>query len=264
MKQGPKTFDLFVANLQPGTDYVPPPTRDSVEAARRRNNPPGTVVLEAQQEGVIITARTLDALNFEDNDQEAFEYFARTMGAVCLKTSWHNYAKYALGQSKKVDQINRRRLQLPIHAEISDENEIAYETRARNEQKLQEELSHVSTIGGLLVHAHRNQLESREYTARKQFGRAIGNAGLRLAATHLVGSRDTPEKLQLAVRDSGREALELSHTIYDGVHPTMAQLSDINSPLSVHLRRSAPTTVHDRIIEQTAYIHEVRSQRNET
>lgn len=262
MRKGPQVYDLPVANLNQLTGhYVPPRARSKVEAERRRKNPPNTVILEAQTDGIEILGRSFEAIA---EDQDIRDYFAREIGSVCLNTAWYSYANIQPDNSRpSIDNVGRRRLELPKHALIDDEGIVHYETGVNNQHEIEDGLLKAALLAVRLETAHKHELEKLTYRARKQFGHMIGNVGLRLAATPLIGNRDEdPYNVQTAVRDAGREAIEHSRELHDGTYPTVAQLVDLDSQLSVHLRRSSPTLMRDALINATAHVQEQRKVKN--
>jgi hypothetical protein len=262
MRRGPQTFDLPVANLsQLVGHYVPPPARDQLEIERRQNNPKNTVILEAQTDGVKILGKTFDAIA---EDLEVRDYFAREMGSVCLNTAWYSYANIQPDPSRPtIDNVGRRRLELPKHARIDDEGIVRYETALNNQHEIEDGLSKAALLALKLEAAHKHELETVTYRTRKQFGHMIGNVGLRLAATPLIGQRnDDPYDIQTAVRDSGRDAIEHSRELHEEAYPTVAQLIDLDSELAVYLRRKAPTAMRDALINATAHVQEERRVEN--
>lgn len=263
MKRGPQVYDLPVANLNQNVGhYVPPKARSEREAMRRRNNPANTVILEAQTDGTYILGKTFEYIA---DDERSGEYFAHVMGGVCLNTAWYSYANLHPDEIESAqDNVTRRRLELPKHIQIDDEGIPHYETERNNYHAITDGLARAANLANLLEIAHREEHEIRKYRLRKQFGHLIGNVGLRLAATPLIGARGEPYDIQTGVRNAGRDAIEKSREQYDGAYPTVAQLTDLDSQLSVHLRRTAPTPLHDALIAATAQIHKEREQKNST
>ena len=261
IQEGPKVYDLPVANLnQRSGHYVPPPARGKEEAQRRRSNPPKSLILEAQTDGVRVLKHSFEAIA---DDEDIRNYFAREMGSVCLNTAWYSYANIQADASRSaVDNVGRRRLELPRHARIDDNGETHYETAYNNRLELQDELSRTMKGAMKLESAHKKGLEKATYKTGKEFGHMIGNLGLRLAATPLIGSNASAYEVQTAVRDAGREAIEQSRELHDGTYPTVAQLIDSYSQLSVQLHRTAPTLMRDALIHSTETIQELRRVEN--
>lgn len=261
MKRGPQVYDLPVANLhQHVGHYVPPKARSDKEAKRRRKNPANTVILEAQTDGADILGRTFEYIA---EDEESRDYFARKMGGVCLNTAWYSYANLRPHEVESTqDNVTRRRLELPKHVRIDDEGIVHYETLLNNRYEIESSLSQTAHLAYQLETSHRERHEIKKYRLRKHFGHTIGNLGLRLAATPLIGVRDDPYVVQTGVRNAGRDAIETSRELYDGKYPTVAQLPDLDSQLAVHLRRDAPTPFRDALIEATAQVHTNRAQIN--
>ena len=262
MKRGPQVYDLPVANLHPYVGhYTPPKARDETEIQRRSMNPAGSLVLEAQHDGVKVMERTFRELL---GDEEAKSYFVRQMGGVCLNSAWYSYAHSIPGQSPHVnDNVTRRRLELPRHARVDDEGEVWYETVEGNDAWLEDDMTRAARLSKELELAHKRLTHDTAYQRRKQFGHTIGNIGLRLVASPLIGRRASAYEVQTDVRDAARYAIEQSREQYDGAYSTLAQLADRDSQLAVRLRREAPTTVRDAITDSMDIVENERNTENE-
>ena len=260
-ENGPRVFDLPVINLHQFIGhYVPPPARDEAEILRRKNNPKGSLILEMQSDGAEVLGKTLEIIS---DDKEVRNYFAREIGGVCLNTAWYSYANLPLDTSRaKLDNVGRRRLEFPKHARFDDDGNIYYETETNNIHELEDGFRLSTGLASKLEKAHKSGRHDDAYILRKQFGHKIGNTGLRLAATHLVGRPGSPYKVQTGVRDAGLNAIQNSRELFDGKYPTVAQLADDDSQLLVHLRRSSPTPMRDAIIEATSLVGDKRKVAN--
>ncbi len=258
MKRGPQVFDLPTANLHEHVGhYVPPRARNDDEVERRSRNPKGTVILEAQHDGVRIMQRMYELLG---DDRESRLQLSRELGAVCLNTAWYSYANIASSQDVVgSDNIARRRLNLPKHTWIYDDGQIAYETEEGDIAHSVDGMKAAVSLAAKLERAHVIGADSTERILQRQFGRAIGNVGLRLAAASLIGQREGEEEpyiIQTNVRNAGTDAIKRSRELYDNAYPTLAQLPDPDSQLSVRLHRSASTPVNSALIEATDQVLE--------
>lgn len=261
-ENGPQVFDLPVANLnQYVGHYVPPRARDEAEILRRKQNPKGSLILEMQADGVEILNKTLEIIG---EDKEVVNRFAREIGGVCLNTAWYSYANLPLNTSRaKIDNVGRRRLEFPKHARFDDAGEIYYETEVNNRHELEDGFKMSTNLAAKLEKAHKSGRDNNAYILRKKFGHKIGNIGLRLAATHLLGTIGKPYDIQTGVRDAGLSAIHDSRELHEGAYPTVAQLADSDSQLLVYLRRSSPTPMRDALIEASSYVEDKRKGNND-
>lgn len=230
-----KHFDLPVKHLDTDFDYVPPKARNQEEIERRRSLPPGTVLAEAQTRGVEIACRVIDYCVEHDDG----EYSARLLAATAMNTAWYNFARDAR-------TVMRRRLYLPIHGKTDPITRESLLTRASKHMHESAE------------QAHRVQrsIEGRHCTTtrfKKDLGIKLGDTSLVLAsverATEIEMARGESALAQRITREACLEALEQSRILYSDMHsnPTLAQLADSDSPLSVHWRRTAPNEALDAL-----------------
>lgn len=227
-----KDFDLPSRIEAKGAPYVPPKARDDDEIERRRRLPTGTLLAEAQRDGVAIAADIL--ADMEDPADLAFA--SRLLGASALNTSWYLFAEGA--------PVMRRRLKLPLLATEGDivrpdTIELVQARDRRLAEARRRADTHTQMVAFALAEAARDD-------SATNLGRLVGNTGLSIATVDLgdvftFGQGDNFE-VQDAVRERSlqtlRDARELGielHTI-----PSLAQLADPDSDLSVFWRRQAP------------------------
>jgi hypothetical protein len=233
-----KHFDLPVKHLEgEGEHYIPPKARESQEIERRKQLAPGVLIAEMQQKGIKIAKSILEIMI----DEEDTLFATRTLGASAINTAWHNYA-----QSAK--NVMRRTLTLPTYADLG------------------QEISKPNLINMALGHfdaaeLHATNLLNDGYERRRLYvkhkkliGTNLGSAAVVLAnAPHakVIAYFDNPAYQQLVSRQSALELLEDSRTLYKqvGSNPTLAQLSDNDSPLSVYWRRNAPDLAYQALEE---------------
>ena len=88
-KQPFKHFDLPTIHFAAGEGYVPPRTRDSIEADRRHNNPPDTLILEHQSIGV---AKLLALHDIAPDNPADRDYINENMAMALLNAAYHSSA----------------------------------------------------------------------------------------------------------------------------------------------------------------------------
>lgn len=244
MTQQPYThFDLPKQHLSEQSHYVPPAARNLAEVARRRQLPAGTLLKEQQLGGMVVARDVLATVN--PGIDTAFA--SRMIGMAMLNTSWYIFGKDAPG-------VMRRRLLLP---KASDEP-VMTRSAAATRAKILEGLDTGIELAEQVVDQHKKRRVS--HATARAFGRHIGNVSLLCAV--LGDGQRTMTGPVFAVQEHARtEALELldnSRQIFEitgDAHPSVAQLADTDSPLSVYWRRSAPDGAYTTLAAaQTDYV----------
>lgn len=242
-----KDFDLPVRHQPKGADYVPPKARDEEDIERRRKMPPGTLMADQQCDGVAITADILARL--EDPADLAFA--SRILGASALNTSWYLFAKKST--------VMRRRLKLPLL--VVPEDDIRPDTielvQARD-QRLDDVQGRAQTYASIVALDFSERLLENH---RRSLGRNIGSSALMIATVDLgdiftFGSTDDFE-VQDAVRRRALRTLTDARELGVDLHtvPSLAQLPNPDSDLSVFWRRNAPNgalTAYEEAFEKRA------------
>ncbi len=227
-----KDFDLPTKHLD-GRHFVPAKARDEEEIERRRQLPQGVLLAEHQERGLAVASTILRFVK----EPEGVGFSSRIIAASGLNSAWYGFARGA------EFEVMRRRLKLPYLAiqnpayqecssDILDEAAFRFgDARATAEQ-----LKNAIETYSPRVERHKRTL-----------GRKIGKASLTLACVDLgdklieqpLSSVDT----QILVREHSLRALNDARTLGDtiGLPPSIAQLADPDSHLSVFWRREAPT-----------------------
>ena len=248
-EQGYRDFDLPVAHLSSNRDYIPPKTHDTTEMARRRELNPGTLRYEMQERGLVVARTILNELTEEEARMFASEILAKAL----LNSSWYSYAQ------RRTD-VMRRRLKLPImlHDRNRDAGLLYDDTKSM--------MSRVCDYASQLVLAHEFMPE-RVNVRQHDVGRVMGNVGLRLGVySPVVRGAFPPAKrndedlplndwdMQETVRNIAMQTLTDARMLAGQmqVHPSVAQLADPYSPLSVHWYRNAPGSAQTAITEALA------------
>lgn len=231
-QRGPRDFDLTNKHLNGERNYVPPKARDETEIERRRSLPRGTLITEFQQRGLQIAHAVLAQVH----QPEDLRFASRFLAASSINAAWYTFAEEA--------PVMRRRLKLPVlTAEIPEERPSSYmihlnalDVLARATEQARGVIANVG-----LDH---DQAEYR----RRQFGRTVGHGALTIASISLgdtfaydrIDTKDAD--VQLAVRDAGLRTLQDARFLQAdiGTAPSLAQLADPDSDLSVFWRRNAP------------------------
>ena len=236
-----KHFDLPVKHLEgEGEHYIPPKARDEAEIERRQDLAPGVLMAEMQAKGIKIAKNILELMI----DTEDTLFATKTLGASSLNTAWYNYAQGA-------KNVMRRTLSLPSYDELGEEvtktNLIDLATFRLGTAQW--------AANNLVKDGHERR---RLYIKHKKIiGGQLGNAALVLAnvpaAEAIAFFDDDPAYQQLIARQSATSLLEDSRMLYKqvGSNPTLAQLSDQDSPLSVYWRRNAPDAAYQALEEAT-------------
>lgn len=242
-----KDFDLPVRHQPRGVDYVPPKARDEEEIARRRIRPAGTLMADEQCDGIAITADILAGL--EDPADLAFA--SRLLGASALNTSWYLFARGA--------HVMRRRLKLPVLTVPEDDiRPDTLELIQARDHRLEDVRGRARTYASLVAFDFGEHLLDNH---RRNLGRNIGNSALSIATVDLgdvftFGSSDDFE-VQDAVRRRALRTLTDARELGVDLHtvPSLAQLPNPDSDLSVFWRRNAPNgalTAYEQAYEEKA------------
>ncbi|MEO5627697.1 MAG: hypothetical protein ABIQ89_02315 [Candidatus Saccharimonadales bacterium] len=227
-----RDFDLPTKHLASKRHFVPAKARDEVEIERRRQRQPGVLIAEQQERGLAVAGSILKHLAKPDG----VGFAARILPAAGLNTAWYQFARGA------EYEVMRRRLKLPFLAVLPNyrqsSEDMRYDAACRFDA--------ARAKGAELITAIEGQLPKTERTKRS-LGRMVGTASLVLACAEL-GDRFIEQPLsstdtQLLVRQNSLRALNDSRTLEAeiGLPPSIAQLSDPDSHLSVFWRREAPT-----------------------
>jgi len=225
-----KHFDLPVNHLSRHGHYVPPKARDEAEIARRRTLQAGTLLSEQQERGTNIAARALHYLTrHEDSD-----FMPKLLAAAGLNTAWHNHAQ-------KAPDVMRRRLWLPVHSRLN--------RPVQRESLLTDSacgFDDAAMIAGVL-RAHIAEKSYEVPDLRKKYARRLGNSAIILAcvpAADLIDTQPSEYGQQYFTRRAALTALQEARNLEEfvGANPTLAQLADHDSPLSVYIRREGTNT----------------------
>lgn len=243
MKRPYSHFDLPTLHYSGPEHYVPPRTRDAEERARRHGRPPGTLLAEQQYTGL----RVAEGIMNHTLDDDDIAFVAPLLAASGLNSSWYGFAR------NHENEVMRRRLELP---RLIDETLMWRETRDGLLCKTREGLATAAQLAGLLAEAiAENRQRTRLFT---RTGRTIGNSSLQLACVTIgnVPYGLSPFEIQALARQHGLEALMMSRRAVAevGVLPSVAQLADTDSPLSVFWRRHAPDGAYEALEAATASI----------
>lgn len=230
-KQPFKHFDLPTIHFAAGEGYVPPRTRDSIEADRRHNNPPDTLILEHQSIGV---AKLLALHDIAPDNPADRDYINENMAMALLNAAYHSSAQHA-------DDVMRRRLDLPT---LADDDADWRETRSGLYTRTRTSLMRTAELAAALELAHKKGLQTKQLA--KQFGRQAGSTALQLVSVPLT---DAPRgmsagEIQTVMRYTASDTLERARQSRDkfGVPASIAQFALADSPLSTVMRQNAPNS----------------------
>ena len=224
-----RDLDLPQQHFVNGEHYVPPRSRNSVEAFRRRTLPTGAVLAEQQQRGLLLVSKVLELV--EDPQEATFLY-------ELLAGSGINSAAYSL----QTDRTQRSRLKLPILADDYAEWRQDIEGLKDNSQhNLLGSLALAETVVTKTI----NRSPSVERHTRS-FGHQMGKTAIEFAvlSTGTLGGGSAYD-VQDWARQQGLKALDFARTAHRkiGSHPSIAQFDDRDSDVMVYTRRNAPDQV---------------------
>ncbi|HUD03528.1 MAG TPA: hypothetical protein VMR51_01955 [Patescibacteria group bacterium] len=231
-----KQFDLPVKHLAgEGNHYVSPKAREAGEIERRKRLVSGVLMAEMQATGIKIAKNILEIMQAEEDTM----FVTRTLGASAINTAWYNYAAGA-------KNVMRRTLSLQAYEDLGQE--------ITTPNLIGLAAGQISTAERSAANLVKDGHEKRKlYVKHKKIiGATLGSAALVLAnAPHaeVIAYFEDPALKQLVARQSALELLEDSRTLHlqVGSNPTLAQLSDKDSPLSVYWRRHAPDVSYEAL-----------------
>lgn len=231
-----RNFDLPAKHLidVDGAGYRPPKAYDPHEIARRTAQPPGTLIREYQASGLTVAGALFEQPITEPED---IHYLRRRLAVPLLNSAWYTFADSA----KSTDTFMRRELKLPV---IADD---AAEWRASKEYMLshiREGLAASANLANRLVIQHREGREIARVRTEKKLGRTMGNTALTLISLqHANAPLGMSEfDIQDVVMLDALELLDQARSSYEptGIHESVAQFADPESPLSRNWRDHAP------------------------
>lgn len=218
-------------------DFKPPRTRNQAEAARRKQNPAGTLILEQQLEGIEIVKRGL-----------------RLAGSIETAAAWSGVMACSLlgaGRYHLDGTGQMRYAKVPIlgakqPADRPDSGMLV-------EASLRK-LETTADFAGHLLVAHRIRLSGTKYreitlaTGRHLVDAAfllanIGNGDHTADPANEVSNREAQE---LAV-DTCKQVVQTAGEIgiETQAYPTVAQLTDFRNPFPLEIWKAAPDQVAD-------------------
>lgn len=232
MKHPYTQFDLPTRHLGGDNHYVPPRARDSSEIDRRRSLPSGTILLEQQHRGLLITQDVLQNVQ----DAEDTTYAAQFIAACGLNSAWYQYARGST--------YMRRHIALPYLVRPKDHPRPSCDEVLDASRK---KIVRVAEAAGALATLHAEQKFGQSDRAIS-LGRSMAHATLEAACAPLADALYSRKDfaLQAAVRTHCLNILDNARTLglELGTPPSFAQLADPDSDLSVHIRREAPSDVY--------------------
>ncbi len=238
MKKPFKHFDLPTKHLSE-RHYVPPKARTADEIDRRRSLPRGTVLLEQQQHGLAMAGTMLERVE----EPQDVDFATRVLAMCAVNTGWYSFARGA--------QVMRRRLLLP---ELAGEDGDWRENRQGLLVRLEHDLADTALLATYVLRAKIDKLDVAFRT--KLFGRRVGNLSLALACVPKADAAKflTAFDAQALARNEALAIIEGARVLGEeiGVNPSIAQLPDPDSPLSVYWRRRAPNGAYDAYEEAIA------------
>lgn len=223
-----KDFDLPSNHEANGADYIPPKARDEAEIERRHRLPTGTLMAEQQCDGIAISADILAGLERDED----LAFASRILGASALNTSWYLFAKGA--------PVMRRRLKLPVLASVDPELQPdAEQLTKQRDLSLRQAKARADRHTSMVAFGLR---ELALEDSKTLLGRHVGNAALKIATVDLGRQATDSFVIQDMVRRRALRTLSDARELGADIHsvPSLAQLANPDSDLSVFWRRNAP------------------------
>jgi hypothetical protein len=174
-------------------------------------------------------------------DKPNVQFASSVLAASALNTAWYSFARGS--------NVMRRRLRLPVLPVATLETHL--ETPNLKMEAVGEFKEAALAAKGIL---HAIEARSPKLEARKALvGRMVGRASLTLASAQLGETPfyTTPFVAQTKAREQGLIALDRARSMTEeiGTPPSLAQLPDPDSDLSVYIRRAAPDGVYQAFEE---------------
>ena len=217
-----------VEHLDAQLHDIVPKAQDEERIAYLKSMPSGTANAEAQYFGHGVASGTLNLLS----EPEAITYTVGLLAPAAFNTAWYSGAQAATA-------VQRRRLKLPrfdVDATIKEPVSFWSTGRAQMAGSL--------LLADTIARETRDQLPRLNQTKRLYMAH-LGNAAMALACSQLspeLFDEASAYDAQLLARSQSLRMLSASRELGQliGRHPSLKQLADTDSYLSVHIRRTAP------------------------
>ena len=248
MNRPRRNFDLPAKHINDtdGANYVPPRARNPEEIARRQQLRSGSLIREFQASGTKVAEATF---NHPVTEPEDTAYIRKHLAIPLLNSAWYNFADSA----KTPDIFMRRELKLPV---LADDNAEWRATKEGMVVRVRQGLAETARLASILSIQYQKGVET--IRTEKKLGRTMGNTALTLISLqHANAPLGMSEvDIQDIVMLDASELLQNAQTSYEGtgVHASVAQLADSDSPLSLDWRRNAPRSseAYDALIQAQA------------
>ena len=237
MKRAPRDFDLPTSPM-PGLVYVPRKARDPHEIARRRALLPGELVLEQQFKGLRVGRVALAGIT----ERKSVDFALPLVSLAALNSVWHVHAE---PERNLEAGIRRRRLKYPTMTDWQDSAHLL--------EGVKYGLAQGEKLAARLVLLHGTDTAELA-RVKRDFATCVGNAALAGAVVTGLGENPipgSPLRAQQVAREYGLRLLESRAAVAEqiGSAPTLAQLADRDSDLSVYWRRNAPDQAHAALVD---------------
>lgn len=228
-----KDFDLPTKHLTGDAHFVPRKARDEEEIARRHELAHGTIILEHQRLGLGVASLAIKLAKSPDD----IDFITSVLAASGINTAWYAFARGAEAE------VQRRRLKLPDLTALKPENRPSSEDlRDEAAWLFGEAMQRTDAVISAL------QTDRKKFISlSKTVGRMTGKASLTLAAAgagdHIIEVGGMSQfDTQNLVRQRSLVALDTARTMDEAlcVPPSLAQLADPLSNVSVYWQRQAP------------------------
>jgi hypothetical protein len=224
----PKQGDLPVAHLGKEGHYVPPKSQDEAIIALRRSRP-GTLRLLASSVGANVAAELVYA---SSDDLEQALFVSDVMSQAIINTVWYQFAQ---GEKQ-----NRRNLPyFPLYEKLEPANGLM-NGAAENLQDASIGIRKLAGVSAVNI--------IRKANLRRSSSLVLRDSAMALVAVpfadRLQYNPDMYSELEVGMlmQEATNTMLTSARTLHEqiGAHPSLAQLADSESHLSVYLRRNMP------------------------
>jgi hypothetical protein len=217
-------FQFWTIKDRPDLDYVPAKSRNPRKIELFSGKPPGSVIAIQQSAGIEALSRTYTYLDSDVYGLDDLRAVSDVVAIASLGTAHHTFGE------PEAENLNYRRIKL---AKVLDPKTGERLTARKLVSSIQTRLA---TAAELAMDIEDRVLERKDTSKRNdQLGRMLATVGFEAAALHdgiynqYGNLAEVQQASWLSARAASLRALALSDTI--GVRPTIAQLTDEQSPL---------------------------------
>lgn len=234
----PKQFELPTAFLSPnGAEYIPPATHREAEAAARRDERPGALILAQQRLGSYVGALYISRLtSAEGMTSDDIRFGSDIVSAAALGSARLSY--------RQANPTMRRHLALPMLVDPETDERMTSDSRVMEATR---RLQRTALLSSAVHEEFRTTGKVRPKIAQG-FARTAGETALWVALLPHpeIGYDQSAARVQRDVRDVGMEALETTRKLGEivGANISYAMLGGPTTNLTAHIERHSPHGAH--------------------